>query len=55
MEYIRQSAEMENAEALAELGHITETGGIIDEKSGKFIALTRKNIAKAKELYLEAA
>ena len=55
LEYIRQSAESGYPEALTELGHVYETGGLADEKSGKFHKLTKQNLEKAKELYVEAA
>jgi len=42
-------------EALAELGQVFETVGIRDPKTNKFHKLTKKNIEKARELYLEAA
>ena len=55
LEYIRQSAESGYPEALTELGHVYETGGLADEKSGKFHKLTKISLEKAKELYLEAS
>ena len=55
MELIRQAASHNNYEALAELGHIYEIGGIRDFHSGKLHKLTNVRIEKARELYKEAA
>ena len=56
MEYIHKSAESSCTEALTELGHINEMGGIRDPKTGKIqMLIKKKSISKAKELYLEAA
>jgi TPR repeat protein len=52
LEYIHQSAESECAEALTELGHIYEIGGIKDSQTGKIHKLTKKSLSKAKEYYL---
>lgn len=51
LEYIRQSAESGCPEALTELGHIYELGGIKDPKSNRLHKLTKKSIQKAKEHY----
>ena len=51
LEYIRQSAESGCPEALTELGHIYELGGIKDPKFNRLHKLTKKSIQKAKEHY----
>ena len=42
-------------EALTELGHMYEEGGINDKVTGKFHKLTKKSIDKAREHYKEAS
>lgn len=41
-------------EAIAQLGHIYETGGYEDEKTGLFYPLVQKNRDKAKSYYIKA-
>ena len=55
LKMFKQAASSENPEALATLGHIYETGGYEDEKTGKFFHLLKKNIEKAMPLYAQAA
>ena len=55
LEYIIKSAESGYVEALTEMGHVYELGGIRDPKSGKLFKLTKKSLEKAKELYQESA
>lgn len=42
-------------EAITQLGHIYETGGFEDEKSGLFYPLVRKNKEKAQSYYIKSA
>lgn len=54
-ELLRSSASRQNYEALAELGHIYETGGIKDVRTGKLHKLTNVRIETARERYQAAA
>lgn len=41
--------------AITQLGHIYETGGYEDEKTGLFYSLVKKNLDRAQSLYIRAA
>ena len=51
----KQAAAAGLPDAVTQLGHIYETGGYEDEKTGLFYALVRKNREKAQSLYIRAA
>lgn len=48
---IKKAANANLAEALSRLGHIYESGGFEDEKTGKFYPLVKKNMDKAIPLF----
>lgn len=51
---IKKAAGKNLPEALARLGHIYESGGYEDEKTGKFYPLLKKNIDKALPFFQKA-
>ena len=55
MKLFKQATESELPEALTQMGHIYETGGYEDEKTGYFFPLVKRNLEKALSLYSRAA
>ena len=51
----KQAAEGNLPEAITQLGHIYETGGYEEHKTGVFYPLIKKNIDKAMALYAKSA
>lgn len=51
----KQAAHSNHPEAITQLGHIFETGGYEDEKTGLFYRLVNKNAEKAQTYYVKAA
>lgn len=48
---IKRAAATKLPEALSRLGHIYESGGFEDERSGNFYPLVKKNLEKALPLF----
>jgi len=51
LKLLKLAAEQGHAEANSELGHIYETGGYEDVKTGRFYPILKKNMEKALACY----